>query len=196
MSRLGDAELAAALGLLGEILAGSGERSIALVICGGSALIAERLVSRTTQDVDIVALHDPVRGLVQAEPLPPYLLTAAGRVAIELGLPPGWLNTGPSDLFRSGLPQGFETRMVLREFGPALKAFFASRYDQIHFKVCAAVDQGPGRHLNDLLALNPTADELLAAARWSRTYDDSEPFRLVLVDMLQKLGHEEVARQL
>ncbi|MBR3944312.1 MAG: hypothetical protein IKK15_04375, partial [Akkermansia sp.] len=51
-----------------------------LVVCGGSALLASRLVMRTTQDVDVVAL---IRNgtLVNAEPLPDYLMTAILRVA-------------------------------------------------------------------------------------------------------------------
>ena len=57
-----------------------------LVVCGGSALIASHLVSRTTQDVDVVALMQ-AGTLVSAEPLPTYLIDAVVRVADILDLP-------------------------------------------------------------------------------------------------------------
>ena len=72
--------------------------------------------------------------------------------------------------------------------GEALTVLFASRIDQIHFKLYAAVDQGAGRHLADLQALEPTEAELLQAARWSRTHDPSEGYRSVLLEVLTHLG--------
>jgi len=185
-----------ALSFLEETLRAAGAPAVTLVVCGGSALIAQNLISRTTKDVDVVALQDASAKLIDAHPLPDYLTAAAQHVAKELELPDNWLNDGPTDLFRAGLPSGFEDRMILREFGSHLRVFFASRYDQIHFKIYAAADQGPGRHLNDLLALHPTEEEWLAAARWTLTHDDSEAFRLILRDMLHQLGHETVAAQL
>jgi hypothetical protein len=50
--------------------------------------------------------------------------------------------------------------------------------------------------VNDLLALNPTKVELLAAARWALTQDASEGFVLILKDMLRVLGHEDLSQQL
>jgi hypothetical protein len=50
------------------------------------------------------------------------------------------------------------------------------------------VDQGAGRHEADLRALDPTADELLAAARWTRTHDPSDGFRQELIAALAHLG--------
>ena len=49
---------------------------IHLVVCGGSALIALRLVTRTTQDVDVLATLENGQ-LHCARPLPEWLLTAA-----------------------------------------------------------------------------------------------------------------------
>ena len=45
-------------------------------------------------------------------------------------------------------------------------------------------------------AAAPTADELLAAARWTRTQDPSEGFRFNLAQMLTHLGHGKLADQL
>jgi hypothetical protein len=52
---------------------------IHLVVCGGSALIALRLVTRTTQDVDVLATLENGQ-LLCARPLPEWLLAAAESV--------------------------------------------------------------------------------------------------------------------
>jgi hypothetical protein len=80
------------------------------------------------------------------------------------------------------------SRVVTRPYGPALVVHFASRLDQIHFKLFAMVDQGGGRHEVDLRALGPTPGELAAAARWSTTQDPSPGYKSVLVDALRVLG--------
>ena len=54
------------------------------------------------------------------------------------------------------------------------------------------VDQGAGKHEADLRALDPTRDELLAAARWTRTHDPSDGFREQLVAALAYLGVDDV----
>jgi hypothetical protein len=115
-------------------------------------------------------------------------MEAAARVGRDFGLPTGWLNGGPTRLLDFGLPEGFRSRLVTRDYGSALTMHFAGRLDQIHFKLYAMADQGPGRHEADLRALEPTHDELLAAARWCRTQDPSEGFHGVLVQALADLG--------
>jgi hypothetical protein len=174
------------LAALGEQLAIRGERYTIAVI-GGSALIALGLVSRATRDVDIVALLREEE-LVSAEPLPEGLLDAADVVARDFGLSSGWLNVGPASLFDLGLPDGFVQRAEQRRYGESLRVLFASRLDQIHFKLYAAVDQGAGRHLADLQALTPSEEELLQAARWSETHDTSEGYRAMLTNALEHLG--------
>lgn len=76
----------------------------------------------------------------------------------------------------------------------ARRSQFASlvAFDQIHFKLYALVDQGVGRHEEDLRALAPTRDELLAAARWTQTHDPSPGFREQLEAALRYLGLEDV----
>jgi hypothetical protein len=158
-----------------------------IVVIGGAALQALGFISRPTADVDVVGLREG-RRIVPADTLPAPLADAAVRVARDFGLPEDWLNTGPTELVRFGLPAGFETRCVTRSYGPALTVEFASRYDQIHFKLYAMVDQGAGRHESDLRALDPATDELLAAARWARTHDASEGFHQELLAVLRHLG--------
>lgn len=186
---------------LAERLAFAGAPPTALLVCGGAALIALHLGSRATRDIDVIALIRRTEqmeraSLQKAKPLPLYLVEASEQVARDLGLPADWLNPGPADLMDLGLPAGCFERSTRKEFGPGLHVHFVSRYDQIHFKLYAAVDQGGGRHLQDLRALNPTAVEILAAARWARTHDPSPGFRELLASMLTQLGYDEQANQI
>jgi hypothetical protein len=164
---------------------------VEIVVIGGSALTALGLVRRATRDVDLVAIAENGE-LRLAEPLPRALLTARAAVAADFGLAENWLNPGPTDLLKWGLPKAFMGRVVTRFYGTALVVHFASRFDQIHFKLFAMVHQGGGRHEADLRALNPTQGELIAAGRWSITQDPSPGYRSVLADALRVLGVEDV----
>lgn len=178
------------LSALGEQLAALGQR-FELVVIGGSGLLALGLIERSTRDIDILALRSGDE-LDSAKPLPPNLEAARDRVARDFSLPKDWLNPGPTDLLEFGLPEGFIERLERRDYGYALTVYLASRYDQIHFKLYALVDQGPGKHEKDLRALSPTEAELLAAARWSRLHDPSEGYAGVLREVLSHLGVNDV----
>lgn len=187
-----------ALGLLGELLASRGRPGQHFVVCGGSSLLALGLVRRTTtRDVDVLArLQDG--NLLQAKPLPDWLLKDAEEVREQLNLPANWFNAGPADdsFFRLGFPEGLAERVTTREYGPALTISFIGRYDQIFFKLYAAADQDAGRHFQDLQDLRPSEDELLKAAHWTRTQDPSEGFLFVLGELLKHLGHENLVSRL
>ncbi len=180
-----------------ELLAALGEQLAAvgyeceLVVIGWSGLLALGLIDRATRDVDLLALRagDELR---TPQPFPPELIAAAERVSRDYGMPSDWLNAGPSSLLELGLPEGFLDRLERRSYGEALTVHFASRLDQVHFKLYALVDQGPGKHELDLRALEPSEDELLAAARWARAHDPSEGFRGELQLVLAHLGVEDV----
>jgi hypothetical protein len=176
------------LGALGEQLAASGEH-YELVVIGGSGLLALGVIERSTRDIDIVALRTD-GDLDTAEPLPDGLQAARDRVARDFSIPNEWLNPGPTDLLELGLPEGFVDRLERRDYGDGLVVYLASRYDQIHFKLYALVDQGPGKHEEDLRALSPTEDELIAAARWSTSQDPSEGYASMLRQVLTHLGVE------
>ncbi len=171
---------------LGDQLAAHGER-YTLAVVGGSALLALGLVSRATRDVDILAIVED-RELVSAQPLPAALLDAAHIVARDFGLSD---DPGPTSLLDLGLPKGLYERAQRRTYGPALEILFASRVDQIHLKLYATVDQGVGKHLDDLTTLQPTEQELLDAARWSRTHDPSEGYRSALERVLAHFGVDD-----
>lgn len=146
-----------------------------------------------TRDVDILGqIH--ADDIITPRPLPAWLLADAEDVRTQLGLPIDWLNAQVADdtLFRCGLPAGLVTRI----YGPHLTISFVGRLDLVFLKLHAAVDRDGGRHLQDLLDLAPTADELFAAARWTRTQDPFEGFLLLLRNMLTELGHGNLAHQL
>lgn len=181
-----------ALRLLNGRLELAGAPRFNLVVCGGSALVATGLVMRTTKDIDIVALMDDDGVLIDPAPLPQTLVREAREVALDLGLQQDWLNNGPSSdeggLFSLGLPDGFVERLSWVAIGERLTVGFISRYDQIHFKLYAAVDQSGSYHAIDLRELQPTDEELLAAAAWTRTHDPSAGYQQLLQWFLKEFG--------
>ena len=161
-----------------------------LVVIGGSALEALGFIRRGTKDVDVLALKGP-SALESADPLPEALTGASARVANDFNLSPDWLNAGPADLLRLGLPEGFWERVISRRYGPSLTVHFAGRLDHVHFKLYAMVDHGGGRHEADLRALHPTTPELLLAGAWTQTHDPSPAFRELLEQALRALGVDD-----
>lgn len=194
MKNLNSENLRATLNQFSELISLETDQCFELVVCGGSALIALALVTRTTRDIDVVAMIKDGK-LVDPMPLPAELVKTAGKIAAYSGMSLDWLNTGPADLFRMGLPEGFDKRLVPWNIGKNLVIHFIGRLDQIHFKLYAAVDRG-GYHITDLLALKPTDEEILQAARWSRTHDVSEGFMEMLKLFLRELGYEHIITRL
>ena len=188
------------LSALGEQLESSSGEPVELLVCGGSALIFLGLAQRTTKDVDILAYVKRTNAgdtsFIKATPLKEEFIAAAKKVARDFNLPENWINTGPTSAVDLGLPDRLMERVTTREFGRKLTIHFLGRYDQIHFKLYAAVDQGAGVHYEDLLTLKPTADELEQAARWSMTHDVSEGYRQILKDLLNHMGYSDVAKRL
>ena len=125
-------------------------------------------------------------------------MDAAAEVGEQLDLPNEWFNdrAAGDTLFECGLPKGLERRLSTRDYGSRLTISFIRRRDQILLKLHAAVDRDGGRHLQDLMDLAPTADELLDAARWTRTQDPSEGFLFNLRSLLTQLGHDVLNPQL
>lgn len=199
MKRLNSDIVDDALNLLGEIMLFRKRQPSHFVVCGGSSLLALSLVSRsTTKDVDILAKVENGE-LKQPKPLPHWFLEDAKDVQSQLDLPEDWINDGPADdlFFRFGLPEGIESRLTERTYGDCLKISFISRYDQIFFKLYAAVDQSVGSyHYHDLTDLKPTQDELKAAILWIFKQDDSEGFRMMLEEVLRHMGFGGLSHEL
>lgn len=181
-------ELEQALATLGELLAERG-RKIGILVVGGGSLLLLGLVERPTADVDVVGFAGP-SGYRKAEALPAFLADAVREVAGALGLGAAWLNCGPAGLIDFGLPPGLEGRVTVRRYG-SLEVHLPAREDLICFKLYAAVDQGArSKHFADLVRMAASPDELLAAARWSRTHDPSPGFLAELERILATLGVE------
>ena len=196
----GKREIEKILSALGEQLEAANATVPELVVCGGSALNVLGLVSRTTKDVDVVAFTERNSAgkshLTKAEPFPVELEQAARKVARDFDLTDSWLNAGPTSAVDFGLPEGLMERVETRRFGKRLIVHFLSRYDQICFKLYAAVDQGMGKHYNDLLALGPDKKELEDAARWSMTHDVSKGYRQSVKELLIHMDYKNVAERL
>lgn len=156
-----------------------------IVICGGTALNLLGLISRPTKDIDLVA----------PETWPEELKSAAKITGDFFGLPDNWINAGPVDLLRMGLPNGFFDRCTQIGTQSKLKILITSRYDHVHFKLYACADRG-GYHVKDLKDLNPTPEEIYQAALWTFTHDVSDGFRLIMTDFIKKQGWLDVATRL
>lgn len=192
MSDISSNVLGPVFSALGEQLASRGSE-IHLVVIGGSGLLAAGLGDRATQDVDVVAFVEDGK-LVSAAPFPQALEEAARRVANDFRLKSSWLNHGPTSLLDFGLPNGFEDRMTTLDCGPGLRVSFASRVDQVHLKLYAFADRREPRDEADLRRLEPTAEELSAAATWARTHNAPGPFDAALADALRAFGVIDVGR--
>lgn len=180
----GDIRLA--LQRVGELLALAGER-YAIVIVGGAALNLLGVVSRATRDVDILAVAHGDRLAPPPDPIPSSLAAAIRTVGRDMGLADNWLNTGPALQWKQGLPRGIGGRVKWRRFAN-LRVGLVGRPDLIRLKLYAAADGHPGdRHIQDLIALDPTDAELRAAARWVKTQDAGAAFPGLVDDAVAHL---------
>jgi hypothetical protein len=129
--------------MVGELLAAEGE-SYAIVIVGGAALNLLGVVSRTTNDVDIIAFGerrpDDSWGVVQAPtPLPERLVAAIRTVARDLRLADDWMNSGPAPQSAFGFPPGMQGKIAWRDYD-GLRVGIVDRAVLICLKLHAAVD--------------------------------------------------------
>ena len=182
------------LAVLGESLADRG-LTFEIVAVGGGSLLLLGLISRPTADLDVVALIE-AGGYVKPAILPADLADAVRATARVMGIREDWINAGPAALLDLGLPAEFANRTVERRYG-GLVVHLAGRRDQVFLKLYAAVDQGPSsKHFQDLVALSPSRDELLDAARWAMTHDPSPGFRSELLKALAGLGVDDADRHI
>jgi len=193
MSLRSGSDVEHALRKVGDLLRFS-RREHALTIVGGAALNLMGIVTRTTTDVDVIAMADPIevasRGAATLReapaPWPEELRRAIAEVARDLGLDAGWLNNGPTRQVQTGLPPGLADRVRWRQYG-ALWVGIPAREDLLALKLFAAVDRSGPRGVDtmDLLALAPTTSELAQAKAWVLTQDASPIF----ADTLEKVCH-------
>jgi hypothetical protein len=160
------------------------------VVCGGAALNALNLVTRTTKDVDVIGKL--VKNELRFAELDDLFREQIVLCAEQFDLPHNWFNTMAESYIKTGLPSGLLQRLTWICYGQNLHIGFISRIDQIFFKLYAGVDRG-GYHVDDLISLSPTESELVDACRWVCEQDPSEGFRHLLVSMLEQLGFNHVA---
>ncbi len=188
---LSQQNLTEALQLLGNLLAARKGESFWLVVCGGSALLAQQIISRSTHDVDILALRNWNGDVDVAYPMPENLMEAAVQVADELKLDGNWLNSASSLHFPDLhlLPASFWQELETREYGDYLKISFVTRSGQIQLKTYAALNRAIPRDLDDLRTLAPTATETETAVRWVLEKMPVLSHRDKLPEILTHLGH-------
>ena len=178
--------IAELLSAVGDHLSAGGN-SASIVTVGGSTLAARGWVDRVTADVDVIAQGDWESGrrvLVAPDPLPSALQEAVARVARDYGLPANWMNTVVGRQWKYGLPSGFAEEVDWVQHG-GLEVGYAGRRSLIALKLFAAVDRGPGSvHVQDLLVLAPTNEELSEAAEWVATQDASEAFKGMIEEVV------------
>jgi len=186
--------LSKALNLLGEFIADGRSAPVWLVVGGGSALIAQRLSTRPTKDVDVMALREWEGNVISAYPLPTAVKDAASKVAVELRLDSDWLNGAASlhgfDL--SLLPTSFWQDLDTREYGQTLKVSFIGRLGLILLKLSAALNRDQNRDIEDLLKLKPTAIETEESLRWILQHLLGTTTHPKLHHLLQILGHDDL----
>jgi hypothetical protein len=187
-------DLSKALHLLGEFLADGSSAPVWLVVGGGSALLAQRLSTRPTKDVDVMALREWEGNVISAFPLPEPVKQAAAKVATELRLDADWLNGAASlhgfDL--SLLPTSFWQDLDTREYGQSLKVSFIGRPGLILLKLSAALDRDQRRDVEDLLNLKPTATVTEESLRWIFRHLLGTTTHPKLHPLLHELGHDDL----
>ncbi|WAC18930.1 hypothetical protein OVA24_16990 [Luteolibacter sp. SL250] len=198
-----DAErVTTALKLVGRLLTQRRQGPFHLVVCGGSALVARGLISRSTIDVDLLANVNHVEGEYRISPLPcpmPAELSKAARdVAGEMVLKENWLNADASWVFPGlgDLPEWFWLDVERRAYGMDLTVDYVSRRGQIFLKTYAVLNREQERDVEDLLALAPDRAETLEAVRWVLANMEMLEHRERLPHVLGILGHEDIIAEI
>jgi hypothetical protein len=133
------------------------------VVVGGVAMNLRGFHSRGTSDVDVIARGIPPM-LFTPDPLPDLLAAGIKRVARDFGLDADWMNTVVAKQWHGGMPPGIGDDPEWHQFG-ALHVGVPGREAMTALKLFAAMDQGPRSvHMQDLLRLRPTEEELERAA--------------------------------
>ncbi len=130
-----------------------------LYAIGGANLLAQGLVDRPTEDVDVIS--PPV--------LPERIDKLIQEIARRFGLALEWLNTGPSRDERF-LSKGWKERCSTFFQGEKLTIHLLGRKDMVGLKLTAALDRAVP-DVQDLMDMNPTDEEWEFARLWARAYD-------------------------
>ena len=174
---------------VGDHLAAEGLEA-SIVVVGGASLNLLGIVERSTHDVDVIARATGLDGagpvhLHPGKPLPEELSRAVRTVARDFSLQDDWLNSEVASQWSYGLPPTLPHDIEWRKFG-ALDVGLVGRRTLIALKLFAVADRGPRSvHLQDLLALAPTREELDEAAEWVLTQDASPLFPRIVAGVIE-----------
>lgn len=172
------------------------------IVCGGTALALQGIGTRSTRDVDVLGNWMPQElQIVAIGIFPPAVERAIARVAEAhselLDIGSRWVNLGPQEIVKCGLPERFAERLTAMRIGDRLTLHLLGRIDLIALKLYAAADDMGSRqqiHLDDLRLFEPTAEEINRAIHWvQRMPDPHHRIRPSLRNIVKELGHEDLA---
>jgi len=162
-------ELFDSLKFLGELLDANRTPEIHLVVSGGAALISQGFISRSTNDVDVFARREIEGDMVPGDPLPAWFKQHIVEVAKAEDLQENWLNSMTSFVFPGMLeilPAKCWIDVHRESFGERLHLSFLGRTALIYLKIYARITRLEDRDRADLLALNPSGDEIDEVCAW------------------------------
>jgi hypothetical protein len=142
-----------------------------LYVCGGAALLALGVISRETQDVDVIT---PM--------ISPELDQAGTRISRQFGLTSHWMNNQVSDLGQR-LPTGWMRRCQALYTGRALQVFSLGRDDLLASKLFATCARD--LDFNDVIAMRPSRQELEKAKAWVLQQKDSKGWPHVVSEYVE-----------
>jgi len=145
------------------------------IICGSSALIAQKLAraSRATTDIDLLSPE-----------IDTILKTVSLEIAHEKGLRSNWLNTDAISLIRD-LPIGWEARTVEIYSSSNLIIHSIGRSDMIFSKLYAYCDRDID--FEDLIDIKPTKEEILVHVERISELDGNPNWPKLVENKMQRL---------
>lgn len=149
------------------------------------------ILSRATKDVDALAFIMDGHNLKPIETFSPEMDRAILATAKIHGFEEDWFNAEATILLKHGLPEGILERSSqhARQYGPCLRVQFIGRSDQVALKLYAAMDPAKGRrHEEDLVAMEPTKDEIKHTLTWLCAWPSNEAFKKRLALLVEGLG--------
>ena len=146
-------------------------------IIGGAALTILDIISRMTEDIDCI------------DPEIPIAIKNASIEFIKLNsqfglIPEKFLNNGPISIVKS-LPDGWKLRVQKIYSGKALTFWTLGRTDLLKTKLDAMVHRG--KDFDDVVAFNPTLEEIENAHSWVLGADGEEHWPEMVEEAIKRL---------
>lgn len=107
-------------------------------------------------------------------------------MARDFELTRDWMNAVVDAQWAQGLPPGIREDIFWRTYGGGLDVGLVGRATLIALKLYAAADLDPGSvHVQDLLALRPTPQELRKASAWVLSQDAAEEWPHIVSSVIE-----------